>query len=462
MAIDPYAVLRVPPGATPEEVRAAYRRRAFETHPDRNPGTDGAEFRLVVEAYQSLAGGGEPDRSTRAATEASAEASFFDFLCKSALELIATGKTTEEVLAWLRGEGCPDHVAQEIERRLRAVMKAQVRADARRFVVARAILTALLLGVLAVVGLWSPLVAGLGGGLIVLFGGGPLLGSTIIGLYAWATGEHPASYSPESFKIAGWIGFFAAGAIFWAVSGAEGPSPSVSARHALAPVQERTQAPAPQDLEVERQRMAQEMIALAARSADLAKQGPSASLDDLMRIAAEEADLKYRVEQLTYRVAERNGMPIGAGSPVDPICMRTAQCTAPGQWTDVHQCSVGMAELDRIVPAAERAHRARVRARAAELTCDELFKALPLGRYSGVTRRVRPSKSAVVQDFAYSFCAKLAECSPSLSVHEPACAVDLRALDRVTSVDLRKSVRFYAALAARTTCSEWQRYVTGQ
>jgi hypothetical protein len=114
-----------------------------------------------------------------------------------------------------------------------------------------------------------------------------------------------------------------------------------------------------------------------------------------------------------------------------------------------------MAELDRLVPAAERAHRARVRARASELTCDALYKALPLGRYLGVTRRVRPPKNTALQDFAYSFCAKLADCIPSVPVHEPACAVDLRALDPVTSLDLRKGVRLAAAVAARTTCSEW-------
>lgn len=47
-------VLGVAPGATPEEIRRAYRRRAKATHPDVNPGIDRAEFQRVQAAYQSL------------------------------------------------------------------------------------------------------------------------------------------------------------------------------------------------------------------------------------------------------------------------------------------------------------------------------------------------------------------------------------------------------------------------
>ncbi len=54
---DYYAVLGVPPGATAEEIRRAYRRRAFELHPDRNGGSPEAEeaFKELTEAYMVLA-----------------------------------------------------------------------------------------------------------------------------------------------------------------------------------------------------------------------------------------------------------------------------------------------------------------------------------------------------------------------------------------------------------------------
>lgn len=53
----PWGILGIAPGATREEVKAAYRRRAMETHPDRNPHmADGEEFKKVNAAYQKLNG----------------------------------------------------------------------------------------------------------------------------------------------------------------------------------------------------------------------------------------------------------------------------------------------------------------------------------------------------------------------------------------------------------------------
>lgn len=54
--MNPYSVLGVPPMATEQEIRKAYRRLCLECHPDRNPGDPRAEerFKEVSVAYGIL------------------------------------------------------------------------------------------------------------------------------------------------------------------------------------------------------------------------------------------------------------------------------------------------------------------------------------------------------------------------------------------------------------------------
>ena len=61
MPRDPHEVLGIPKGATAEQVRAAYKRRALDLNPDRVPGRK-AEWLELQQAYQWLTKG-EPKQS---------------------------------------------------------------------------------------------------------------------------------------------------------------------------------------------------------------------------------------------------------------------------------------------------------------------------------------------------------------------------------------------------------------
>lgn len=51
-----YATLGVSPGATADVIKSAYRKKANQYHPDKNPSPDAASrFREVQEAYEVLA-----------------------------------------------------------------------------------------------------------------------------------------------------------------------------------------------------------------------------------------------------------------------------------------------------------------------------------------------------------------------------------------------------------------------
>lgn len=51
---NPWEILGIPIGSNADTIKSAYRRKAIETHPDRNPGKSQIEFEKVQAAYEHL------------------------------------------------------------------------------------------------------------------------------------------------------------------------------------------------------------------------------------------------------------------------------------------------------------------------------------------------------------------------------------------------------------------------
>ena len=68
-----YDILKLKKDADTADLKRAYRRRAFELHPDLNPGNPDAsrEFQLLNEAYVALSAVLKHEDTVRASTESS-------------------------------------------------------------------------------------------------------------------------------------------------------------------------------------------------------------------------------------------------------------------------------------------------------------------------------------------------------------------------------------------------------
>lgn len=76
---DPHQILGVPWNADPRHIRAAYRKRAAELHPDRNRAPDAAaRLKEVIEAYRFLSNPGRDYRDRCAAPDPEAAATVMD------------------------------------------------------------------------------------------------------------------------------------------------------------------------------------------------------------------------------------------------------------------------------------------------------------------------------------------------------------------------------------------------
>lgn len=72
--MDPYAILDIPPDATAQDIKKAYRKAALRCHPDKNPAPDAAEeFKKITAAYEMLR-----DEAARAAYDSAQNGTFAD------------------------------------------------------------------------------------------------------------------------------------------------------------------------------------------------------------------------------------------------------------------------------------------------------------------------------------------------------------------------------------------------
>jgi uncharacterized membrane protein len=153
---------------------------------------------------------------------ATAHAMFMAFLQQTAAERIVMGASPDEVIDWLKSQGCPPSAAIDLQRQLREQVEHSVREQAGAVVRVDGILIAAAALIIGLVSLASREVAAVLLLAFMYFGSGcPIVGGFLLGLLGWLTGRHPASYSKSELKLVGWA---STGLILFLLWGANGLS----------------------------------------------------------------------------------------------------------------------------------------------------------------------------------------------------------------------------------------------
>ena len=173
MNSDPYSILSVSPKATPDEIRAAYRRAAMRWHPDKNPDDPSAaeRFKDTGTAYSVLSDPQKRAQYDRAAGDsgnlfrqqhyqsedrynyAQAAEMFFAEMVRLAGELTMKNVPSDKIASELIKRGCPEAIASTIAADVEHERKTLVRTHARKAIV-RAVVSFLAGGILTAL-LWG-------------------------------------------------------------------------------------------------------------------------------------------------------------------------------------------------------------------------------------------------------------------------------------------------------------------
>jgi len=167
-----YDTLQVPNNASKGEISKAYRKLAFQYHPDRNPGDKKAvkSFRMVTEAYSVVSN--EVKRARYDRSQPTAQSLMEEILQKRIDELKRRQKRIQEIereyqaaQAYLARQEAMEREMEMEAKRTQAVLNTLLRAEADRtykdFEYYSIVAMAIILGILACLSLinstWIPL-----------------------------------------------------------------------------------------------------------------------------------------------------------------------------------------------------------------------------------------------------------------------------------------------------------------